>query len=242
MSDVFNADQAPVLTLDTFVGEDKKYKTPDELAKAYAHADDHIQELRRDLAEARAAKDLAERTKNQQPPENREPAPAHQPQQEAPKPNGDEDWRSKIRETVLELSQEDRSKRNVELAQDQIVAHYGSVEKAAEAVRNRANELGVSAEWLRDSAARSPKAFYASMGLNPDQERRDFQTPAPRNDGRPNERPLGINSDGNKTYEYYEQMRKSKDSKVQAEYRSVATQSEMQKQAKLLGDAFYVKR
>jgi hypothetical protein len=42
---------------------------------------------------------------------------------------------------------------------------YGDSAKANEAVTRRAGELGVSVDWLRDSASRSPNAFFATMGI-----------------------------------------------------------------------------
>ena len=44
--------------LNNLVGEDKKYKTADDLAKAYHHANMHIDELKSDLEEYKGGKEL----------------------------------------------------------------------------------------------------------------------------------------------------------------------------------------
>lgn len=236
MADIFSADPVETdttITLADLVGEDKKYKDPDEVAKAYAHAEGHIRTLERDLAALRAQKDLEANKPNNLPNPNPDPAqpdPADQPDLARSDPNEEKDFRSRIREEVQALSQEQRAVQNAETAAQKMVEVYGSVEKANEAVRTRAQELGVGTEWLRDAAARSPTAFYATMGINPDATPSNRETPAPHSE-------VNLNRGDPKVrnFEYFDSLRKS-DPKL---YFSASVQREMMKEARAQGENFY---
>lgn len=227
--DVF-ADQAQNddVTIDTLVGEGKKYRDENELAKAYANADSHIAELRRDLAQARAKSDAE---KNQEPvvqtqQHQPDPAPAV-----TERPQNTEDLRTLVGRELEALTESKRFEQNVETTAQTLIDHFGDAQKANQAVKDKARELGVSPDWLRDSAARSPKAFYATMGLNPESAKRDTSTPAPRSEIR-----LESNqNNGKKNYAYFETLRKSD----KATYYSQPVQNEMHRLAKEQGDAFY---
>lgn len=231
MVDVF-ADQAQNddVTIDTLVGEGKKYRDVSELAKAYVNADSHIEELRRDLAQARAKSDAEK---------NQEPVVPTQQQQSDPtpavteRPQSNEDLRTLVGRELEALTESKRFEQNVESTAQTLIEHFGDAQKANQAVKDKARELGVSPDWLRDSAARSPKAFYATMGLNPDSERRDTSTPAPKSEVRFESN----QNNGKKNYAYFEQMRKNKDTR--ATYYSQSVQNEMHRLAKEQGDAFY---
>ena len=227
--DVF-ADQAQNddVTLDTLVGEGKKYRDVNELAKAYVNADSHLDELRRDLAQSRARSDAEK---------NQEPVVQTQQQQSDPtlavteKPQSNEDLRTLVGRELENLTQAKKFEQNVEVTAQTLIDHFGDAQKANQAVKDKARELGVSPDWLRDSAARSPKAFYATMGLNPEQQKRDTSTPAPRSDVR-----LESNqNNGKKNYAYFEQLRKSD----KGLYYSQSVQNEMHVLAREQGDAFY---
>lgn len=229
MVDVF-ADQAQNddVTIDTLVGEGKKYRDVSELAKAYVNADSHIDELRRDLAQARARSDAEK---------NQEPVVPPQQQQSDPtpavteRPQNTEDLRTLVGRELEALTESKRFEQNVETTAQTLVDYFGDAQKANQAVKDKARELGVSPDWLRDSAARSPKAFYATMGINLEAEKRDTSTPAPRSEIR-----LESNqNNGKKNYAYFEQLRKSD----KATYYSQSVQNEMHRLAREQGDAFY---
>ncbi len=227
--DVF-ADQAQNddVTIDTLVGEGKKYRDVSELAKAYINADSHIEELRRDLAQSRARSDAEK---------NQEPVVPTQQQQSDPtpavteRPQSNEDLRTLVGRELEALTQSKKFEQNVESTAQTLVQHFGDAQKANQAVKDKARELGVDPEWLRDSAARSPKAFYATMGIDPEPERRDTSTPAPRSEIRLD----STQSNGKKNYAYFETIRKSD----KGQYYSQPVQNEMHRLAKEMGDAFY---
>lgn len=239
--DVFNAEpptnDAPMdLTLNDLVGEGRKYKDPDELAKAYANAEAHLRRLEADNADTRAKLDQIEAAKNttnnpQQTGQEQPPKADQQPttpNQEAPKPSGqDVDFRSKIREEVAALNEQERAKANTEAAALRMISAYGDAAKANEAVQRRAQELGVSVDWLRDSASRSPEAFYATMGMT---NNHSSSTPASEPGVRRDTQGTNV-----KNFEHFDRIRKEDPKR----YFSVETQRDMLNQARAMGSDFY---
>lgn len=236
------------LGLNDLVGEDRKYKNPDELAKAYANIEKHARQLEAENAQFRAKVDQFENLNNnnnnnatnktnqnnpdptggEQPPKADQPPKT--PSNEAPKSGEQVDWRSQIRDEIKALSEEERGVQNMEAAAAKMVEVYGSPQKANEAVQKRARELGVSVEWLRDSASRSPQAFYATMGMNANSGT-STRTPSSGEGVRlENQNPGNI-----RNFEYYERIRKENPK----QYFTPAVQQEMLKQARTMGDEFY---
>ncbi len=234
-NDVFSTDPVELdLGFNDLVGEDKKYKEPDALAKGYAHIERHSRTLESELAGARAKIDALTATKNQsndsQNPRqdhSNEPDPANP--NPNPTPKKDVDFRSQIKEEIKALNDEGKALSNIEATAQKLVDVFGNQASANEAVRKRANELGVSVEWLRDSAAQSPSAFYATMGITVTSGT-DRSTPTPNNE-------VNFRNDGGdqKNFEYFDRLRKD-NPKL---YFSAATQGEMMNQARKMGAAFY---
>lgn len=237
-NDIFSSDNVgtPVdLTLNDLVGEGKKYKDPDELARAYAHIESHTKTVESENAEIRARLDSIEATNhnpnNPNPDGQGEPRKDDNPPANPPKAPDDKgkdvDFRSQIRDEVRALNEEERAVANIETAAARMVEVYGDSEKANQAVINRAKELGVSVEWLKDSASRSPSAFYASMGI---QSGHSSSTPASGQGVRPP-------SDGSnlRNFEHYDKIRKE-NPKL---YFTAALQTEMMREARTQGSDFY---
>ena len=237
-NDIFSADnveQSVDVGLNDLVGEGRKYKDPDELAKAYAHVEGHSKTVERENAELRARLDALEANRNKSnnnEDEGREQAPDGDNQQQPPKNNAPDaqnvDFRSQIREEVQALNETEKAKANIEAAAAKMIEVYGDAAKANEAVRKRAAELGVSVEWLQDSASRSPSAFYATMGVT---QNASHSTPASGH---------GVNLDtqggsNRKNFEYYDKIRKD-NPKL---YFSATMQTEMMNQAREQGSDFY---
>lgn len=219
------------ITVDVLVGEGRKYKTQDELAKAYVNADSFIEQLKRDLATAKAEADVL---KNTNAPNNNangeaDPGKVQTPEGGAPNAGGD-DWRAKVREELQNLTQEDKYKNNILNAQAKTVEIFGSAEAAAKAIRDRANALNVSVKWLEETAATSPNAFYAAMEIQRQESNKSSNSPAAKSDI-----VVQPNTNGDRNFNYYSELRKTN----LAKYYSPAVQKEMFEQAKKLGSAFY---
>lgn len=166
--DVFgktNADAPASNPVEALVGEGKKFKTVEDLAKGKIAADEHISNLERELAglrEAAAPKFDAEkqletlRAEIQALKNN----PDKGRSQEVTPPAMTEDRIAAIVQASLTRAEQNRTvTQNVMAANDAIVTAYGSLDAAAAAVNAKAAELGMSIEDLKGIAAKSPTAF-----------------------------------------------------------------------------------
>lgn len=241
MADVFSEDHNDQggtvdITFNDLVGEGRKYNDPDALAKSYAHVESFAETLKRENAELREKLDREQANTNNQnnnSQNGQEPLPGQKPNDsEAPNKNssnsGNDDYRSQIREEVRALNEEERAKANIDLSIARLVEVTGSEDAAAQSIRKKAQELGVTVDWLKDAASRSPNAFFTTMGINPGSQQ-NRSTPNPINEFRPN-------VDSNvKGFEYFDKLRKD-DPKT---YFSAANQAEMMREAKRQGADFY---
>lgn len=198
------------VTLETLVGEGKKYNDPDQLAKAYSHADATIKAREVELAQLRdelktriSVEDQIKKlnTKPQEP-------DSGQPRQDPPPtpsatPTADLDQR--IKEALQANQRENQIIRNQDEVRAKLLDLYGDETKANEVITRRANELGVSKKFLQDVASQSPKAFFAQLGVESAPNQRPV-TPS-RGEVHFNDTQPGHTKAG--SYEYYEQLRKT---------------------------------
>jgi hypothetical protein len=221
------------VTVDILVGEGKKYTDVNNLAKGYVNAENFIEELKRELALERAQKDANTLNNTDGSNQQQTPTPPTSATPSEPvKPQSPEDLRTLISEEVANLAQSKRFEENIESTASRMVEVYGSPAKAQEALAAKAKELGVNVEWLRDAAARSPSAFYATMGIpSTPQTPTSTETPAPRSDVRVSP----VMNGGEKNYNYFQELRRTNKS----QYYSTETQAEMHRLAREKGDAFY---
>lgn len=238
----FMVDESTKEFFDTYVGPGKKYPNVGELAKAYANADNHIGALTRDAGkfktEADSLKELLmenlvapkpndeNQVPNQLPKEVETPA---QPPVVAP-PKEDEDKvdiKALVKAALEETTTEQRRKTNAEQTQEATLKHFGDQAAAVKAVEDRANELGVSPQWIANLAFDSPKAFYATMGIDPDVTPKSNSTPAPRSDINPQRLADANPQTKPNTYQFYQELRRSNPGM----YRSQAVQQALMKDA-----------
>lgn len=221
------------VTADVLVGEDRKYKTADDLAKAYVSADSFIENLKAENARLAAEKKVLEDLSKNSLNNPSEPAPRATEHNAPVERNADEgkiDITAKIREEFLALDEEKKKAANINAAAETMTKFYGSPEKAKEALSKRAVDLGVSAEWLLDAAAKSPNAFYASMGITPNATGSSSPNADVGNDA-----VFRGNPTGQKGMKYWNEIRKS-NPKL---YYSRDMQRQMFESRKAMGDNFY---
>lgn len=221
------------ITLETLVGDTQKYKTPDDLAKAYVHADSFIEQAKARLAELEAEnkvlKDLKEKKVEPQqkapdPVENNDHLAQRQPE---PKVE-DKDLSTLVREELNRTKEEERFAENVNSVSEKLASYYGGAKEAQKAVAEKAKELKVSTEWLMDVAGRSPAAFYGTIGI----DSRSINTPASQGDVNT----AAFGQDRNRrNFRYFEEIRKN-DPKT---YYSAQMRKEMFEEARKQGDKFY---
>lgn len=227
--------------LSELVGEGKKFRDNQALAKAKYHADVTIAERNRSLKELREdylqlkqdvesraqIKDLLDRmSKTDNQTETRE---TNLNANTDNKPDAFDP--TKIDELVSKKFQEIETTRkrqdNLSQVDKRLRERYGA--NAATLLKQKTEELGLSKEFVQDLAERSPSAFYATMGLN-EQPSEQFQTP-PRNVQRTDSFAPSVPK---RTWSYYQNLRKSQPSV----YHSQQTQIQMDRDHQELGKAF----
>ena len=218
----------PTPTLvDELVGEGKKFDSVEALAKGKKEADEHIinlqreqKELREELDKRLSAEDTAarlqEKTKNSQ--ENTTQASASEVS-------------DLVKKTIQEMTDKERSEANINKADAVLAEKYG--EKRAEIVKAKAVELGVTIEFLEQTAATSPNAFLGMIGES-------MPAPAPAaaaTEGSVNTDALSQINTGAKadTYKSFEELRRANPK----EYFKPETQNRMMKLAAEQGESFY---
>jgi len=122
--------------LSNLVGEGKKYKDADDLAKAYHHANLHIDELKSDLEEFKGGKELLnevlDEIRNSNPEESTEvSAPPKAP---AEAQIQTEDVAKLVSDEFSRKEQETQAKNNVQLSFEKLTEVYGSQSNAKAAV------------------------------------------------------------------------------------------------------------
>lgn len=176
MSDIFApTDTDPVIpenAYETLVGEDKKYKDNESLAKSKLHSDRHIAILEKELAELREANQKAttlEEVKTQilsqiKPTEVPPSHPDAQPDDQPDAKVTDSDLEAKIAALLVKKEAEAQAGMNRKKVQDTLRDKFGS--DAQLVLNQKAQELGVSLDYLAGVANDSPSAFFRLVGVD----------------------------------------------------------------------------
>lgn len=216
----------------SLVGEDKKFKTPEDLAKGKMESDQFIEQLK---TEAKQLREELERR-----PTKEELLDTIRASQKDGTDNQDgldaEAVRKLINEQVTAYDSEKLATKNIETAAQRMVDLYGA--KAGEETVKRARELGMSVEELKQLSARSPQAFYNVMGLDSNASRDTTNKDIDSNIDTEKFKPPGgdnSNMDNPKTWADFEALRKSNPKK----YFSPKVQNEIFKLRKEKGEGFY---
>jgi hypothetical protein len=224
-NDQLEDEQEDDITIDVLVGEARKYKDGNALAKAYVNAEEHIETLKRDLTLAREAAN-----KPTSPTEEDGTGQNNTPVQSSSTQLKEEDWRSRIREELKVVSEEEKAKTNLNTVQARMLEQFGDERKANAAIVAKASELGVTTKWLEDMAIATPNAFFQVIGVT---NTTPNGTPTPRSEKNTN---ANFNpTSGERGYSYYRELSRTNKST----YFSPATQKEIMDQRKRLGTDFY---
>jgi hypothetical protein len=176
-------DQAALTTEDWIakVAEEKgeHWKDPQTLAKGYIHAQKRIKELEALEEDARKndyAKQLLEELKQQKAsaiPSEAAPVQNQGNQaQENTTPNP-ADIESLITKALSDREKQNTVAQNIALADQKLTEAYGT--EAAKVLNQRAQELGMSLDRLKELAGESPTAFLRLVGeANPKETNRGF--------------------------------------------------------------------
>lgn len=225
--------------LEVLVGEGKKFKTPQELARGKAEADLYIERLkeeaealRKDLAARKRLEDVVDLLSK--------PSGNTPPDQSQNNHNGNEQHRSDATppQDIGKLVEDALSKRDLENRQSANISEVKRTlqtawgDSFATKVASQAEALGVTKEFLNNLAANQPKAFYKLVGLGEQAKGPDLFT-APTSQVNSGSFQPSTGNVRNKAY--YDKMRKD----TPSEYKRTATQVQMHKDAIALGDRFF---
>ena len=222
---------------ETLVGEGKKFRDQEALAKGKMASDLHIENLelqleglRKELetrltAEEQVAKLLeAGAAKNQEP---------QVPSAEVDTSITKEDIAKLVRATLDETKSSDQLKSNEEQSNALMKAKFG--DKAVEVLKTKALEMGVGTEFLKEVARKSPKAFAATMGLDQPGSNLPSMTKSTVNTAQLASQPFGGNAPQPGTYRHYEEIRRTDTRR----YWTPEIQSKLFQDRMAKGDAFY---
>ncbi len=207
-------DDSAEVSLETLVGEGKKYKTPDDLAKAYNHADatiqarnEELQQLRDELNSRVTVEEAIQKlsTTQRQAAQDDSGTGQNPPKNETPAKPAADDLDSRINEALQKTQRETLVRQNQEIVLLELLKLYGTEEKANEVIRAKAKDLGVSVQFLQSVATQSPKAFFAQLGVNASNETQRNASPSR---GEVNAAALGLSTGVQPgSYEFYENIR-----------------------------------
>lgn len=227
--------------VEELVGEGKKFKTIEDLAKGKAEADafiafknreyDTLKEdylnLRKEHTAGSRLEDLITKLSlTQQPSSNESPEVNEENKVPAYKP---EDIDARVLETVSRLETQRKETANFNEVQAKLQEKLGP--NYENILKQQVADLGLSPEDVNTLAKKSPKAFFKTLGLEEKQQGDNTFNAPPRSQNRSDS---FAPSSTKRTWAYYEKMRKEQPSV----YLNPKTQVQMHKDHKELGNAF----
>jgi hypothetical protein len=218
------------------VGEGKKFKDIESLAKGKLEADRHIGEITKTLDELRAelakqdyAKSLLEQMNKAS------ETTAEQPSSSTPSPSNTENTTQRASDDIEALvekviTEKERSRtvtQNLSVVNEEMEKQYG--DKAGQILKAKSAELNMSLERLKEIAAESPTAFFQLVGVNNNKKVTSMTTQS-------SVRSENFNSNSQeRDFDYYQKLRKENRSL----YYSPKIQNMMLQDRTRLGDKFY---
>lgn len=169
--------------VEQLVGDGKKFKSVEDLAKAKLESDRFIAKLQQELAElrqevtkkatideiltqiksAQAGNAQLERELSQAQEQGRPQVP------QVPEVSGTPDLEAELEKLLSKKEQERQRKANAEIVSQKLQEAYGA--DATLHLNKRARELGVTVDYLKEIATQSPKLFFEVTGLNSNQQK-----------------------------------------------------------------------
>jgi len=218
------------------VGEGKKFKDVESLAKGKLEADRHIGEITKTLDELRAelakqdyAKSLLEQMNKGS------EAGAEQPSPVSTSPSNTENTTQSASdiESLVEkvITQKERTRtvsQNIAAVGEEMEKQFG--DKAGQILKTKSIELGMSLDRLKEIAAESPTAFFQLIGVSA--QKKVTPVTAPQSTIRSEN--FNPNSQ-DRDFDYYQKMRRENRSM----YYSPKVQNMMLQDRERLGSKFY---
>lgn len=217
------------------VGEGKKFKDYEALAKGKLEADRHIGEITKTLDELRAelakqdyAKALLEQMSKG--PETRQDDPPPNTSSSSNTENTTQsasDIETLVEKVITEKEKNRTLSQNLTVVSDEMEKKFG--DKATQVLKTKSQELGMSLDKLKEIAAESPTAFFQLIGVS-------AQKPTAGTAPQSSVRSETFNSNSqDRDFDYYQTLRKENRSL----YYSPKVQNMMLQDRSRLGDRFY---
>ena len=204
--------------LEELVGDGKKFKSPEDLAKGKYEADQFIAvknrqyddlyseytKLREEHNAGAKLQELLDQLKEQQ-----------QLQQDSSRNNTDtnegtppaikpEDIDNLLEKRLTEREQRQREQVNLNVVRDKLTERFGRA--SFNALKEQADQLGLSETDLENMSRRNPKLFFKTFGLDETQTGEGFQAPPKTQQRKDNFAP----NVQKRTLSYYNELRKNK--------------------------------
>lgn len=222
--------------LDELVGPGKKYADPQELAKAYYHADTHLELVKRNSDETRAEllkridadqsrATLEEVIKRLDALQTNSTTP-HSESTTTEKPILDlTEIDKRVASTVQAIEADKKQKANADLVRSKLAERFG--DNFSSTVKQQITDLDITEQEFNALARNNPKLLLKTLGV--DEPRNNFQTP-PRDSNI-----FAPKGSVKKTWSYYQNLKKDNPRM----YLDSKTTNEMTQSAIELGDVFY---
>lgn len=220
---------------DDLVGESKKFKDPEALARGKWHADRTIElmEKRMDDLRTEYTKEREQNLTRAQLEEviarfSKQPLASNETivnEEKTPVFNPAE-LETLVASNYQKMKDLERQNANYQSVQEKAQARFGANYK--QHLAETMNDLGLTPAELETMAKTNPKVFIKTFGLDQQPQGNNFQAP-PRSGT-----PFQPTSGNNKTWSYYQELKKNKPK----EYFDPKTQNKMMEDYAALGDKF----
>lgn len=226
--------------LEELVGDGKKFKSPEELAKGKYESDLYVEHLKARLDEMRndylrldtdyksraKLEELIDqlKTPQQQLTSNEN---NHTVNEANTKPAIDyKEVESLVSSKIMEHESSKREQQNFDLVKSKLKERFGNNYQAV--LKEQMDSLGLEENFINDLAKKHPQVLFKTLGLDQPVQRESFDSP-PRSTSR-----FTPTTPQKRTWSYYQKMRKE-DPRL---YHDPRTQVQMHKDATTLGDDF----
>lgn len=215
----------------------ENWKDPEVLAKGKLEADGYIKTLEEQLAQMREdmkkqdyqAQILEQLQNKATEPTTVDPATPNNigstDAQNTTASLSENDLESLVEKTLMKREKDSVIKQNLAQVDQELVNSFGT--EAAAKVQEKAQELGMSMERLRDIAAESPTAFFALIG-------RPQQTFSPMVQGSVRTEGVNMQASATRDWNYYQKLRRENPN----QYYSPKVQQQLIQDKMKMGDKF----
>jgi|TARA_R110000787_G_scaffold169085_1_gene281801 hypothetical protein len=148
------------------VGDDKKFKSTEDLAKGKKESDVYINQLQSEIAGMRdelnkrmTSEEVLEKIR-----ESNQEQSGQREEENTTSQLSEERLSELVKQTLESTRTEETRINNITSVDQQLMSKFG--DKAGEWLHTKASELGVNVKFLQDVASSSPIAFFNTVGLS----------------------------------------------------------------------------